>query len=163
MIESLYADGGTVGANPSQIGGTWAWCAVDENDNRVAEGSGFVPAFIHPISNNYTEFLALLLGLEAMEEGWSGKVYSDSQLTLGRFFQGWKNRNIPDEFIFRAQKALNRLGKITPVLLSGHPSKNELKTGLSKSGRPVSEHNAYVDRLCTNAAQKGSHENKRNE
>ena len=152
MIISIYSDGGTVGANPSLIGGTWAWCAVDENDNRVLEASGFVEANSHPISNNYTEFLALLNALEAMQPNWSGLVYCDSQLTLGRFFHGWRNRNIPDEFVFRAQKAVNRLGKVTPVLLSGHPSKGELKGGLSKSGRPVSHHNVYVDKLCSEAA-----------
>jgi hypothetical protein len=124
---------------------------VDENDELVTCASRFEPAFIEPITNNFTEFLAMLHALEAMGEGWSGYVYCDSMLTLGRFFQGWKNKNIPDEFIVRAQLAVKRLGKITPVHISGHPTKKDLVKGMTKSGRPVSKWNEYVDKLCTEA------------
>jgi ribonuclease HI len=160
MITSIYCDGGTIGKNPSPIGGTWGWCAVDEKDNGVIEKSGYVLANGNPISNNYTEFLALLNALEAMEDNWSGYAYSDSQLTLGRFFHGWKTKNIPEEFISRAQQAVGRLGKITPVLLSGHPTRTELKNGMTSSGRPVSHHNARVDTLCTEAGKQVAGMNK---
>lgn len=40
-IIAVYADGGVILKNPSAIGGTWAFCGVDAEGNRVIEGSGF--------------------------------------------------------------------------------------------------------------------------
>ncbi|MCK8265740.1 hypothetical protein LW980_17860, partial [Erwinia amylovora] len=70
----VYADGGVVMVNPSPHGGTWAWCHVS-GERMAASGSGsFPPAEygMESASNNLTEFLALLHGLEALPDGWAG-------------------------------------------------------------------------------------------
>ncbi len=41
-ITKLFADGGVIIKNPSPFGGTWAYCGVDENDERIIEASGFI-------------------------------------------------------------------------------------------------------------------------
>ena len=86
---ALYCDGGVIGRNPSSQGGVWAWCGVDKNGTRIIEKGGFVPA--PPgvqITNNHTEQIAICLALEAMPDGWSGLVCSDSspEDVFGAFF-----------------------------------------------------------------------------
>src|SRR5581483_9597584 len=110
MIVALYCDGGVVGHNPSSIGGTWAWCAVDEEGNRVIERGGVVVAPPNrPITNNHTEQIAITLALEAMPDGWEGTVYSDSQIGLGRVFKGWRTANLPRNISERSRAAVARL------------------------------------------------------
>src|SRR4051794_41446106 len=90
-IRSIYADGGVIDRNPSSIGGTWAYCHVDDDDNRISEQGGiFIPSPRGLVTNNRMEFLALLSALEALPSGWSGRVCSDSRVTLGRLFHSWK-------------------------------------------------------------------------
>src|ERR1043165_5334043 len=79
-VVALDADGGVVGKNPSDIGGTWAWCGVDAEGNRIVWRGGFVPVNGRPITNNHTEQIAITLALEAMPDGWSGTVCSDSMI-----------------------------------------------------------------------------------
>jgi ribonuclease HI len=154
-IVKLYADGGLVGKNPSSIGGVWAWCAVNSADVRVRMESGFVPP---PkggvITNNHTEQVALILALEAMPEGWSGQVCSDSKIALGRLFWGYKQRNVPLNVMRRGAAAVKRLGQIEAILLQGHPTEKDLAVGIgSKRGLPVSEHNVWCDKACTKQAK----------
>lgn len=153
MIKKLFTDGGTIGKNPSDIGATWAWVGINEDEAVACHDYGVIKATPEwpTVSNNYGEFYALLKGLEAMPQAWSGRVYCDSQLTLGRFFHGWKNKNIPESLITRAQAAVHRIGKVTPTLLAGHPSKSDLEKGVTPDGRPVSEWNVFVDKLCNDA------------
>jgi ribonuclease HI len=169
VIAAVYADGGVIGRNPSPVGGTYAWCHVDECGERVATGSGLVLPDPHfprdlvsgvedvfacpaPITNNQTEFLALLRGLMALPEGWSGTVHSDSKITLGRFFWEWKITQIPHEWIRWGSEVRQRLGKCEPVLLDGHPTRAQLTAGVGKRGQPVSEHNVWCDTQCGRVA-----------
>jgi ribonuclease HI len=166
-VVALYADGGVIQKNPSIIGGTWAWCATDSENpkfgERVIGRGGVVPYVNRPISNNHTEQIAITLALEAMPDGWSGIVYSDSQIALGRVFQSWRTKNLPDNIIRRSAAAVARLGKIRFVLLQGHPTKDDLIKGVGKKrGYPVSIHNVWCDKECGRQAEKYLHERAHN-
>jgi ribonuclease HI len=153
-IVALYADGGVILKNPSPIGGTWAWCAVDEEGNRVLWRGGVVPFAGREITNNHTEQIAITLALETMPDGWSGIVHSDSMIALGRVFKGWKGKNLPDNIRRRSAAAVARLGRIEPVLLQGHPTKADLARGFgSRRGFPVSIHNVWCDEECGRQAR----------
>jgi ribonuclease HI len=154
-IVALYADGGCILKNPSTIGGTWSWCGVDAQGNRVIERGGVVPATeARPITNNHMEQIAITLALEAMPDGWSGKVYSDSQIALGRVFKGWRIRNLPANVAQRSAAAVARLGRIEIALLQGHPTKADIARGIgAKRGLPVSIHNVWCDRECGRQAK----------
>jgi ribonuclease HI len=155
-ITAVFADGGCITVNPSPIGGTWACVAVDQYDLHAWQRSGVIrpddcgrPA----VSNNASEFYALLVALEGLSPGWSGRVHSDSLLTLNRFFGGGAMRGLPREWILRGSAALQRLGKLEPIHLSGHPTKAQLLCGIGRGGRPVSKHNVFVDQACTLAGE----------
>ena len=144
-MNAIYCDGGVIRQNPSPIGGTWAVRFVKDGQI-AAERSGvitaagatvtdnmrsailaglFVVSEIPTISNNLTEMLAVLEGLSRLSANWTGAVYSDSQITLGRVFLGWKWSNLPDSFHRDYQAARARLvnwAQISHVLLAGHPS-----------------------------------------
>src|SRR5438445_3022 len=96
---AIYTDGGLLTSNPSEIGGTWAWCAVTENGKRIGFKSGIVFADAlerdaelnddnppqHPVvSNNHTEQIAIVKALEALPFGWSGTIFSDSEVAITR-------------------------------------------------------------------------------
>lgn len=149
-IVALYCDGGVINRNPSMIGGTWAWCGVDEEGNRVMREGGVVePVDARPVTNNWTEQIAITKALEAMPDGWSGTVYSDSQIALGRVFLRWRTKNLPDNIKQRGIDALKRLGRVTHCLLQGHPTKADLVRGVgAKRGFPVSVHNVWCDEEC---------------
>lgn len=154
-IVAVYTDGGVIKKNPSAIGGTWAWCAVDAEGNRVAQASGVVPAPLgRTVSNNHTEQIALVKAMEALPEGWSGRFYSDSQVALGRVFLNWATNNLPKNIIERTNAARLRLGKCDWRLLQGHPTKAELEAGWGvKRELPVSVHNVWCDKACTREAK----------
>lgn len=104
MITALYADGGVVGQNPSKIGGTWAWCHVNEAGERLLTGSGLItPAEAHvpAVTNNLTELLALVAGIESLPWRWAGTIYSDSWVSLQRVFCEAPLRNVPDWLVKR--------------------------------------------------------------
>ena len=147
---ALYTDGGCIGPNPSPIGCTWAWCSVDPAGHQVATASGVLPATPDVRgTNNVAEYYAVLLALEAQPNGWSGTLYSDSAVTLGRVFQGHATAGIPAAWLTRAATALARLGPVTGVLLKGHPTKKDLAAKKSlRTGRPVSPHNKWCDHAC---------------
>lgn len=151
-ITAVYADGGVIQINPSPIGGTWAWCHVNVTGERIATGSAVItPRQSCPlITNNLTEMIALVRGLAALPEGWAGVVYSDSQITLGRMFEGWKMNAIPPMLIKQGIEAKARLNwrQCTYVLLDGHPTKAQLAAGKGKRGQPVSEYNVWCDQEC---------------
>src|SRR5262249_31386011 len=155
QIVALYADGGVIQKNPSSIDGTWAWCAVDAEGNRVIEKGGVVEAPPgRPITNNHMEQIAITLALEAMPDGWSGTVYSDSMVALGRVFKGWRIKNLPPNVAKRSAAAVARLGQIKVVLLQGHPTQADLAAGIgAKRNLPVSEHNVWADNECGRQAK----------
>lgn len=160
----MFADGGVIGTNPSIIGGTWAVRWV-ENDVPLTEKSGVVAAGYHDgmggsyacmptVTNNLTEMLAVIRALQALPKSWTGIVYSDSAITLGRVFGGWKWTGIPAWMHQEYQRERLRLvnwSRIGYVNLQGHPTQSELATGIGKSGRPVSIHNVWADKECGKA------------
>lgn len=155
-IIACYADGGVIGRNPSPVGGTFAWCHVDMDNIQVASYSGVitpVEAGLPAITNNLTEMLALVAGLEALPAGWAGTIYSDSQVTLGRMFEGWKMNNIPAWLVRRGSAALQHINRprCSCVLLDGHPTQVQLAAGRGKRGAPVSEWNVWCDKACGKA------------
>lgn len=155
-VVALFTDGGVIKKNPSAIGGTWSWCGTDADGNRIVERSGVVPATENrTVSNNHTEQIAITLALEAMPDGWSGIVHSDSMIALGRVFKGWKENNLPENISRRSKIAVGRLGRIETVLLQGHPTKADLECGIGKKrGFPVSVHNVFCDKACGEEAKK---------
>lgn len=155
----LYVDGGVIKINPSSIGGTWAARLV-EDDKVKGEWSGAITpdqARMPAISNNLTEMLALVRGLEMLPFDWRGTVYSDSAVTLGRAFQSWRWNNVPrwlyDAFGNQCARLVH-WNQIHYVLLDGHPTKAQLAAGLGKRGHPVSEHNVWCDKACCAAAER---------
>lgn len=149
-VIAVYADGGCIQKNPSPYGVMWAWCGVNADDQRIVERGGVIPSTpTRQWTNNIAEQVALVLALEAMPDGWSGMVCSDSQIALGRLFKDWRTRNLPENVTRRGHVAIARLGVLEPVLLQGHPSAAELATGVgSKNGFPVSAHNVWADKKC---------------
>lgn len=160
MITAVYADGGVIGVNPSPIGGTWAYVHVDENGVVLARDSAVVTprSSVPLITNNLTEMIALVRALAALPAGWSGHVYSDSQITLGRLFLGWKMNGIPPVLVKQGAEALERLDlpNIQWTLLDGHPTKAQLAIGRGKRGNPVSIHNVECDKECGRLAREFS-------
>ena len=170
-VVAVFADGGVIHRNPSPYGGTIAYCHVDEHGKRVESlgalvlhnpGSrDYLPgvpmiynSYTPLVTNNMTEMLALLACLQALPEGWSGPVHSDSQVTLGRLFWGWKLTGLPAQWIEWGSRCLKRLGKLEPVLLQGHPTKADLARGVgAKRGYPVSKHNVWADKECGRVAK----------
>lgn len=160
-IVSVYADGGVIGSNPSAIGGTYAYRLIEE-DRQVGhciDGAFVLTARENgaPVTNNQTEMMAVLSALELVPDDWAGTLYSDSQVTLGRVFVGWKWANVP-QFMHEKYKALRarltRFEDIKFVLLDGHPTKAQLQAGIGKRGGPVSEHNVWCDHACTAVGEK---------
>jgi ribonuclease HI len=152
MNDFLYCDGGVIQVNPSPIGGTFAYRILRDGQVIRENGGVIVADSAQPlISNNLTEMLALVRGLGELPDDWTGTICSDSQITLGRAFHGWKWTNVPAWL--RHEYAANRLrlvnwAKITPLLLSGHPTRAQLQEGIGKRGTPVSEHNVWCDQQC---------------
>ncbi len=157
VIASLYCDGGVIERNPSPFGGTWAWCMVGEDGSRIGHGSGIcvrednAPA----ITNNLTELIAAVVGMELLPEGWAGRIYTDSIVTLYRIERREPGRpkakmaGIPLWLVDRLEVARAKLGAYEVHLLGGHPSRAELATGRkAKSGLPCSIHNVLCDKLC---------------
>lgn len=96
MITHLYVASGLIGSNPSMIGGTYAWRLVFEHQEPFGAAAVLPMAAIGgPVTNNQVEMLALLAGLEQVSEAFCGEIHSQSMVTLGRAFQGWKWTNIP--------------------------------------------------------------------
>ncbi len=156
-IVSLFADGGCITRNPSTLGGTWAWVAVNAAGVRVAERSGSItPADIGMgvVTNNVTELLAAVEALEAREPGWSGTLATDSGVTFKRLRRPEKAgmKGVPVELVARLKAAVKRAGRLTLLHLSGHPTAEQLRAGVGKHGLPVSVHNVRCDKLCTEAA-----------
>lgn len=152
MIVSLYCDGGVIGSNPSAIGGTYAWRLIWDDGTTSGVGKVLLPQDVGgPVTNNQTEMMALLEGLRRLPDYFVGTIYTDSQVTLGRVFQGWKWKNIPAWMHKQYQEQRARFTyweDIKYVLLDGHPTKQQLQAGVGKRGSPVSEHNVWCDHEC---------------
>lgn len=155
---ALYTDGGCIGANPSPVGGTWAFVLVDAQGKRVVERSGILTPEQNQlplVTNNIVELYAIILGLEAVPVDWQGRLYSDSRVSLQRLYHQAKLTNVPTWLCLRMQAILKsgRLEHILYTLLDGHPTQTQLQMGKGKRGGSVSIHNVRCDQLCTRQAQ----------
>lgn len=157
----LYADGGVIQKNPSEIGGTWAYVIVDDDDETVLyQDSGIVTADEAgtPVTNNQMEFLALIRGLSGnlTVSQTLREVRSDSKISLGRLFSGWSITNIPQWMIDEWKAVLKHYDTkvwsnclmMKHTLLDGHPTDGQLEKGTGKRGHPVSKWNVMCDRMC---------------
>jgi hypothetical protein len=158
-MNQLFADGGIVGHNPSALGDTWAY-RILAYDQIIKQASGSITpeqARVPAITNNLTEMIAVIRGFQALPADWRGQVLSDSQITLGRIFQGWKWHGIPlwlhHEFQAERKRLIN-FESLEFFLLQGHPTKAELAAGIGSRGYPVSEHNVWADKACGKEALK---------
>lgn len=149
LITSVYCDGGLLAMN--RLGGVWSWCGVNITGHRVYSQRGTVLQIQphRPVTNNHTEQIAIIKALEALPKGWSGTVYSDSNVALGRIFDKFGTKNLPTNIIQRSIDAVERLGKLKGSLLQGHPTENDLIRGIGeRRNLPVSIHNHFVDISC---------------
>src|SRR6266542_3390205 len=132
-VTHVYADGGCILGNPSEHGGTWAYLHVNgPADQKVAGRSGLITTarFGALVTNNVTEFYAVLKALEALPDGWSGPIHSDSTCTITR----WRGRprwidGIPYQWQRRMAVVKARLGELDWIHLAGHPTAEELERG----------------------------------
>lgn len=172
QIKALYTDGGLLSQNPSKLGGMWAWCGVDRIDPRplvrgqvaggvnhdaelVASDSGVVLATATRfVTNNVVEMMAAIKALEAVPAGWSGILYSDSEITLGRLFHHHALNGLPSNVVKRLLEVRQRIGAVRGVLLQGHPTKQDLQNGFGKKrGLPVSKWNVWCDDACNTVGE----------
>jgi hypothetical protein len=130
-------------------------CWIDAEGKRIASTVGHVlPADLGLpwVSNNVTEVLGILAGLEALEDGWCGVVYSDSLCAINTVRNCLKKSKppkwLPAPILARAKTVVARLGEVMYVLLGGHPNRKELAAGFRSDGKPCSEHNVHCDKLC---------------
>jgi len=133
MIEHIYTDGGVIKQNPSSIGGSWAWVAISELDQKLKSASGILTPEdleLPSVSNNTMELFAALRALESVPEGWEGTLVTDSRVTACRLLYGInpKTANLPPWIIKRTSKL--RAGRKWKVsIVRGHPTKDELEKG----------------------------------
>lgn len=156
MENQLYVDGGVVGRNPSPIGGVYAYRIIQAG-KVVSEAGYFIDcekSGVPSYTNNVTEMMALVKGLQQLPVDWNGTVFSDSMITLGRAFLSWKWKGVPlwlrNSFETQAKRLINWeiLGH---TLLAGHPTKSQLACGIGRHDLPVSEHNVWCDNACNEA------------
>lgn len=162
-ITAVYSDAGLIGASASpECLGTYAWVHVGPSGERLAYGSGVQLAFAsRPLENNAAELAALLRGLRALPDGWSGDVFCDNRNALGwagLIAKGdgsaWKTAGVPEEMARYLPKVLGRLGPLRGLLLDGHPTDAQLAAGAGKRGGPVSSWNRFCDDHCRAARAK---------
>lgn len=156
----LYCDGGVIRKNPSPYGGTWAFVLVVNDITVMNKDKGVMfPAIFqqHFITNNQSEMYALLRGLAFLPPDLREiTIASDSYVTLGRAFHGFKWANIPQSMHEMYQNERARLihwDTFHPVLLDGHPTQAQLQAGIGKRGGPVSRWNVMCDQMCREAGE----------
>jgi ribonuclease HI len=169
-VVALFCDGGVIKSNPSTIGGTWSWCGVAADGEHVREVSAYLlpknslcpgnpRVMTSDVTNNDCEFYAAMRALEAMKDGWSGALASDSQVTLERL-RKCREGLVPIAFRMdwysRAHCAFKRLGEVKLVYVAGHPTQKELADGwrIDKEGNKqrVSRHQQWCDSECARRA-----------
>lgn len=146
------SDGGTVGANPSKLGGTFAYYWLDNKGNRIREEWGLLePEDIgmDRLTNNVSELMAALRLIASLPKGWEGTLYTDSLITLRRITTSHKFNGVPP-WMIKWCKELRKDHKYKVILLAGHPTRADLKRGYKeRNGHPVSIHNQWADKKCT--------------
>lgn len=173
-ITALFSDGGLVGPNPSPKGGTWSWCGVAKDGEHIMEQAGYLlPNTVdrtkcpgNPsvgsdvVSNNDVEWYAAMRALEAMPDGWSGILVSDSKLTLDRLQKlrdGEHLMTFRMDWASRARSAFKKLDQVRFKHMPGHPNLAEQAAGFKtkKDGTQVqvSRHQQWCDSTCTEWAK----------
>lgn len=166
-VHEIYADGGVIWdgkPGSSMIGGTFAWCHVNDAGDRIIMDSGMVYPHqcLHgKVTNNVTELVACVRAIQAAPDGFVGTLFSDSENALGRFFRGWKMKNVPYWLGKEMAEQIKRISRgdidVNYILLDGHPTKWDMQRGIGKRGHPVSVHNAWCDDQCTVVAKSVRH------
>ena len=165
-IERLYTDGGVLGSNPSARGGTWAWVQVSCGE-RVQRGYGWVtPRELaawsqdgemgrEVVTNNMTELLAAVLGMEELPDGWGGELVTDSHVTLTRVVRLRKQAKLNGIPLSLQRRLADCKARLGPYRVSPEPAicPVPIACGSTRDGVPVSIHNVYVDCLCARAAR----------
>lgn len=173
----VYADAGLLSPNPSPIGGTFAYCYTDTDDEFMAGYAGVilttsiranrnpkeVPQYLTVDENNrgriaqwdkshmspdQAELMALIWAIGALRPGWSGKVYSDNQSALERLFGKYEWNGIPKHNREYGEKCVARLGKVEPILLNGHPSRKDLISGLRTNKNGITRPCSVHNKWC---------------
>jgi len=102
------------------------------------------------------EMYALVQGLWLIDCDETFVVYSDSDITLGRAFRSYGWANIPRSLYEEFGAAVRRLKKWDVAqwhLLDGHPTRQQLITGVGKRGHLVHIENVRCDEMCTREAK----------
>ena len=147
MID-VFCDGSTINANPSTLGGAFAWCHVVAGE-RIVEAMGIIPigwCGLSAITNNVAELVAAVEAVEALPSGMPCVLYSDSQVTLRRFNYGKGWKGVPDPLRWRVEAIRDRVYRVR--VLAGHPTRKQLVNGRGRKGMLVSVHNYWADRLA---------------
>ncbi len=156
----IYTDGGLAGANPSKIGGSWAFVIVERGVQTHAASGFITPADVgrDVVSNNASELWATLEAMEYVAAGWDGVLYTDSYVTLCRIRRTKKQaslKGIPPPMRARLAAAKARLGLYSVCLLAGHPTLRELAEGRrQRNGLLASPWNVACDEMCTEEVAK---------
>jgi len=153
---TIYCDGGTIGKNPSRLGGTYAWLWLSQDGRVLKTGKGIVTpkqAGTKTITNNVMELWAAVEGLQLLPEGWGGTIWTDSKVTMFRLIKSQSFKGIP----LHLEQKIRRIRKVldyTVQLCAGHPTKVEFARGRRKrNGLPVSRWNVYVDKECNRLSE----------
>lgn len=81
----IYTDGATSGNGFPGAKGGWAFIILDDEDNIIKEGKGFVPN----ATNNICELTALIEGCSEIDCNEPVTVYSDSAYCINCYKQRW--------------------------------------------------------------------------
>ncbi len=155
----LYCDGGLLTTNPSDVGGMWAWCQIERglgSDEHIVESNSgiLLCGQVQPgqVTNNITELLAAVEGLESMPDGWVGTIYTDSQTTYLRVRKSGKKQSklngVGQSLRARLMEQKRRLGNYHAMMVGGHPTLGDLNVGYNERGVTVSRHNCWCDAEC---------------
>jgi ribonuclease HI len=148
LTQHLYTDGGTIGPNPSPLGGTWCWCLIEEEHMLSWDCGIMTPKNLElpNATNNVMELYAAVRGLFSVPRDWKGMLYTESNITIGRLYSSWRCKGCPTWLRERVRK-IKLWNK--PILLGGHPTKIELAQGKRRDGKLVSKWNVFCDERCS--------------
>lgn len=154
----LCCDGGVLGMNPSRYGGMIACRLIEADGEAVFSLSRLVfPAEIGlpKVTNNVTELMAVLLGMDQLPDHWSGCILTDSQVTYYRIHPRKKSKfsGVPVPIIQQLDRHKSRLGRYQIELVKGHPQAEDLRRGTDRLGRKVHADQHWCDEECNRLAE----------
>lgn len=163
-IVAVYCDGGMI---PSADAGTYAYCYVDAGGARIYEQAGYTFPSVEQsrykvqyidtgrVTSPISELVALCSAMEDLPiTAQPVTVYCDCENALQWVFGNNRMKAVTLDLQFRVLEVKKRLSVFPPiediryVVLDGHPSKNQIETGIGKRGNPVSIHNVWCDDNC---------------